>query len=146
MTIVKLLKVHFQCIFRYPELHMVIHVYVCVIDELSLIPFTFNTVLNAQKKSVYLVTAEKVGNPNLQTDVVHIKTGVTGLVRNERYRKAKPFMKDIATPSSMAKLNVILCILQSFWQKMKAKNGILMHFWINYSVDFIECQHQLSYS
>ena len=24
-------------------------------------------------------------------------------------------------PSSMAKLNVILCILQSFWQKMKAK-------------------------
>ena len=43
MTIVKLLKVHFQCIFRYPELHMVIHVYVCVIDELSLIPFTFNS-------------------------------------------------------------------------------------------------------
>ena len=37
------------------------------------------------------------------------------------YRKAKPFMKDIAMPSSMAKLNVILHILQSFWQKMKAK-------------------------
>ena len=68
-----------------------------------------------------LVTAEKVGNPNLQTDVVHIKTGVTGLVRNERYRKAKQFMKDIAMPNSMAKLNAILCMLQSFWQKMKAK-------------------------
>ena len=33
-----------------------------------------------------------------------------------------------------------------FGKKWRQKNGILMHFWINYCVDFIECQHQLSYS
>ena len=87
---------------------------------------------------MYPITAEKIRNPNLQTDAADIKTGVTGMVRKKNTPKT----------SSMVKLNTILCrsMSQLFWQKWRQKQGILGYFMINYCMDLIECQHQLSYS